>query len=253
KAKQWKRYRDKNNDDEQSSSCKRCGEKYKPRQCPAYGKMCAKEKVIMQRCASPKEKINGIRCTQLKTQDDSDDLSETLFIKMVSHDENDVSQSPKGTVNAVSDDKWIAPILVNGTIVPFQIDTGAKANLINVNDLKALREKPRSISEKNKPLKAYNGQQLRQKDNADSSKQYSLLFVIVPNGHESLLGDKTSEDLGLVKRIYQINSADILLMSCCRKLCRRQKKTLHYSKWPTILSMVGQKEVVHSSILYGQT
>lgn len=32
------------------------------------------------------------------------------------------------------------------------------------------------------------------------------LFVLVPNGHESL-GDKASEDLGLVKRIYQINSA----------------------------------------------
>ena len=40
-------------------------------------------------------------------------------------------------------------------------------------------------------------------------KQHNLLFIIVPNGHESLLGDKASEDLGQVKRIYQINTVNI--------------------------------------------
>lgn len=40
-------------------------------------------------------------------------------------------------------------------------------------------------------------------------KQHNLVFVIVPEGHESLLGDKASEDLGLVRRIYQINSESV--------------------------------------------
>lgn len=41
-----------------------------------------------------------------------------------------------------------APLLVNGTIVTFRIDTGAKANLINESDFKALTEKPRRFIEK---------------------------------------------------------------------------------------------------------
>lgn len=31
------------------------------------------------------------------------------------------------------------------------------------------------------------------------------MFVVVPEGHESLLGDKACERLGLVKRMYHIN------------------------------------------------
>jgi len=47
------------------------------------------------------------------------------------------------SIRAVKDDKWTAPLLVNGTLVTFKIDTGAKFNLINENDLKALAEKPK--------------------------------------------------------------------------------------------------------------
>ena len=90
--------------------------------------------------------------------DDSDDLSETFFIKMVSHDEDVNTLSSRAddtgqTVNSVTDDKWTAPLLVNGTIVTFKIDTGAKANLISEKDFKALTEKPRKFTEKITPLK----------------------------------------------------------------------------------------------------
>ena len=46
-------------------------------------------------------------------------------------------------VNAVQTDKWVAPLLVNGTVVLFRLDTGAKANLISLKDIKALKEKPK--------------------------------------------------------------------------------------------------------------
>ena len=65
------------------------------------------------------------------------------------------------TVNTITDDKWTAPLLVNGTIVTFKIDTGAKANLINEYDFKALTEKPRKFTEKVTSLKAYDNQPIK--------------------------------------------------------------------------------------------
>lgn len=67
---------------------------------------------------------------------------------------NDTDQ----TINAETDDKWTAPLSVNGTIVTFKIDTGAKTNLINESDFKALTEKPRRLTGKVTPLKAYNNE-----------------------------------------------------------------------------------------------
>ncbi|KAG1938993.1 retrotransposable element [Pimephales promelas] len=118
------------------------------------------------------------------------------------------------SIPAVKDDKWTAPLLVNGTLVTFKIDTGAKANLINENDLKALAEKPKRVTDKEMSLKAYNNQPIRTMGGCRlkvtaKGRQHNLMFTIVPTGHESILGDKASEDLGLVKRIYQINSDKI--------------------------------------------
>ena len=37
-------------------------------------------------------------------------------------------------------------------------------------------------------------------------KTQNLMFVVVPDDHESLLWDRACEDLELVKRVYQLNS-----------------------------------------------
>ncbi len=34
------------------------------------------------------------------------------------------------------------------------------------------------------------------------------MFVVVPVGHDSVLGDKACEDLDLVKRVYIINNGE---------------------------------------------
>lgn len=69
----------------------------------------------------------------------------------------------------------------------------------NENDLRALSEKPRKFTEKVTKLKAYNGQAIITKGGCRlkvtaKGKQHNLLFTIVPNGHDSLLGGKASED-----------------------------------------------------------
>lgn len=86
-------------------NCKRCGEKHGPRQCPAYGKMCAKckGKYHYARMCLSKKKGQGVHTVQEDT-DDSDDLSETFFIKMVTHDEdvNTLSSRADDTVQTVN-------------------------------------------------------------------------------------------------------------------------------------------------------
>lgn len=168
--------------------------------------------------------------------DDSDDLSETFFIKMASCEKSYVqpqnASDTEHAVRAVKDDKWTAPLLVNGTLVTFKIDTGAKANLINENDLKALEEKPKRVADKAMSLKAYNNQPI--KTMGSCCRQHHLMFTIVPSGHESILGDKASEDLGLVKRIYQINSDNIKIDNQIKRLSQSEGSTSIVNKYATV-------------------
>lgn len=208
------RQKDRKRENEQTQfSCKKCGETHKPRQCPAFGKTCAKckKKNHYAKMCRTEKKIYSV-------QDDSgdSDLSDTFFIKMVSCENKVQLQNTSGTnqaVSAIIADKWNVPLLANGTIITFKIDTGAKANLINENDLKALAEKPKRVMNKAMSLMAYNNEPIETRGGCRlkvtaKGKQHNLMFTIVPSGHESILGDKASEDLGLVKRIYQINSDD---------------------------------------------
>ena len=66
------------------------------------------------------------------------------------------------------------------------------------------------IMQKAVVLKAYNGQAIETKGLCrltvkGKTRRHTLMFVIVPEVHDSLLGDTACESLGLVKRVYTIN------------------------------------------------
>ncbi|XP_042078199.1 uncharacterized protein LOC121814780 [Haplochromis burtoni] len=87
-----------------------------------------------------------------------------------------------------------------------------QANLVNELDVKAMKTKPH-IFQNNSLLQAYNGEPIKTKGKCRlrvqvKGKYHSLMFIIVPEGHESLLGDKACERLGLVRRVYSINSSE---------------------------------------------
>lgn len=234
--------KDKKRDDDQTQfDCKKCGETHRPRQCPAFGKTCAKCKKQNHyaKMCHTRKKIHIVQ----DDPDDSDDLSETFFIKMVSCEKSYIqpqnASDTEHAVRAVKDDKWTAPLLVNGTLVTFKIDTGAKANLINENDLKALEEKPKRVADKTMSLKAYNNQPIKTMGSCRlkltaKGRQHHLMFTIVPSGHESILGDKASEDLGLVKRIYQINSDNIKIDNQIKMLSQSEGSTSIVNKYATV-------------------
>lgn len=207
-------------------TCTRCGGQHKPRQCPAFGKTCSKCHGLNHyaRMCMSKEKGRNVHVVN-----EDSEPSDEEFVYMV-RDGAKETQSGSGeqkglAVNAVQPDKWVAPLLVNGAVVVFRLDTGAKANLISVKDLKALTEKPK-IQTRTVPLKTYNGQPIETKGVCrltiqGKGKAQHLMFVVVPEDHESLLGDRACEDLGLVKRVFQLNSEIEPNMNTAKDIARQ--------------------------------
>lgn len=198
-----------------SFCCKRCGSRHLPKQCPAYGKQCAKCKGMNHFAKQCFSKNKTKQSTFVHVVDDTE-LSDTFFVGMINGDTESVQDKHKenekndSDVNCVSEDKWIVSLQVNGTIVPLKLDTGAKANLISISDIKEMKIKPQ-IKRNAVSLKTYNGQDIKTQGVCRlrvsvKNKTHHLLFVVVPDNLQSLLGDKACEELGLVKRVYCINS-----------------------------------------------
>ncbi len=193
-------------------SCKRCGGRHEPRQCPAYGKKCSKcngKNHFAKQCLS-KSKPKSVRLVE------ETDLSETFFVGMVSCDNSQTEQEDTEENVGCSEngDTWLVSLQINGAIVALRIDTGAQANLISMTDINAMKEKPKIIK-KRVPLKDYNGKDIESKGQCRlkvtvKNKTYNVLFSVVPEGRESLLGGFALNTLNLVRRVYHINCSEAI-------------------------------------------
>ncbi len=192
-------------------NCKRCGRRHPPKQCPAYGKVCAKckgQNHFAKQCFSKSRQSQNDRVHAVEETN----LSDTFFVGMVEQADSSQERTEQTDVNSVAQDKWMTALEINGVIVSLKLDTGAKVNLISEHDVRTMKIKPR-ISQKTVQLKAYNGQNIPTKGTCKlkvkmRNKVHHLMFVVVPSGHDSVLGDKACEDLDLVKRVYIINNGE---------------------------------------------
>lgn len=149
-------------------SCRRCGTDHQPKQCPAFGKQCAKrngKNHFAKQCFTKgkiKQKGRSVKMIE------ETDLSDTFFVGMVTcknlqESQNigcrQISVNAQYQEDAVTNDSWVAPIQINGAWVTLKLDTGAKANLISMSDIKNMTEKPKI---KKKPIlfKDYNGKRI---------------------------------------------------------------------------------------------
>ena len=188
-------------------NCKRCGSQHKPRQCPAFGKQCSTcqgKNHFAKQCFSKRKEWKKEKTVNLI---DEPDLSDTFFVGMVNCESEQINK-PDNVNDVPTEDKWIAPLMINGTVVTMRLDTGAKANLISMCDVKAMKNKPQ-IKRKESGLKDYNGRPIECLGTCRLSvtvkgKVHHLSFFVVNEGRESLLGDRACEELGLVKRVYRI-------------------------------------------------
>lgn len=215
-----------------ATGCTRCGGKHEPRQCPAYGKRCAKcngKNHFAKQCLT-KEKARPVRVVE------ETDLSETFFVGMVSCENAKEGHATQAHERHIEDDNWIVSLPINGALVALRIDTGAQANLISMTEIKAMKEKPKLIKQ-SVQLKDYNGKEIESKGQCIlrvtvKNKAYNVLFSVVPEGRESLIGGDTSKKLNLVRRVYQIN---------CSEAVRAQKGTVDsiVQRFPDIFKGLG--------------
>lgn len=134
--------------------CKRCGSRHAPKKCPTYGKVCSKckgQNHFAKQCFSKGKKGQDGQMVEETA------LSDTFFVGMVTQEDSMSTGLKKTSANNVEQDPWIEVLHVNGADITLKLDTGAKVNLLNELDIKAMKVKP-LIHPNSKPLKAYNGQ-----------------------------------------------------------------------------------------------
>lgn len=113
-------------------------------------------------------------------------------------------------VNSLTMDEWKETILVNNVPVKFQLDTGAKCNVMSLATLKATCSEPK-IRRKDVPLKSYSGHLIKPMGITSLTcrhrdQDFQVDFYIVREDVQAILGAKTCQEMMMVQRIYRRHS-----------------------------------------------
>lgn len=210
RTQKYKTLKNKQQNNTEKYMCKRCGSQHAPKKCPAYGNVCNQWKGknhYAKQCFSKGKQSGGEHVHTIEEA-----LADSFFVGMVKQEDfrHKETEQQMPSMNSVEQDKWIVPLEINGAVIPLKLDTGAKANLMSERDIRVMKVKPH-VHPNSVKLNAYNGQQIKTKGMCKpkvkiKEKEHQLMFVVVPDGHDSLLGDKACENLGLVRRVYCINN-----------------------------------------------
>lgn len=194
-------YKDRNQ--KGKSACFRCGYTHKIDQCPAKGKTCLKcnkYNHFASQCNSHK----FVASLESGTSP-SDEMKETdtLFLGCVQQ-------------SSVSCEDWTVKVLVNDYLtVTFKIDSGAQANVINVDTLGLLDIDRRNLLTTATKLISYSGLPLDVLGKCPlkvSHKENSLEldFFVVNTKSPCILGLSSSVLLNLIKKVDETRCVDIL-------------------------------------------
>ena len=132
---------------------------------------------------------------------------------------NDNTDSIVFSVNEQSTSKeWHAVLDIGGRGLRAKIDTGASCNVISINDYKILsKAQPAQCMNKcHTKCMSYGGHNLSVKGKVTYTaeyrrKYYPIEFVIVNERAPALLGLEPSIELGLVKRVNQVEKEESVL------------------------------------------
>ena len=181
--------------------CKYCATTHEPRKCPAWNRDC-------NRC--------GLKNHYAKCCDNfrkKDKAPVYTVENNVSTDSIVFSVKEKSTGKG-----WHAVLDIGGRGLRAKIDTGASCNVISINDYNVLsKAQPTQCMNKcNTKLMSYGGHNLSVKGKVTYTaeykrKYYPIEFVIVNERAPALLGLETSIELGLVKRVNQVDKEESVL------------------------------------------
>ena len=169
------------------ASCKFCGHTHilKKEECPAWGKTCKNCK---------KKNHFAVKCQQKKK------------LHAVQESESESDDEQLLSVGQKRKDKIIkAEMITEGKKVTCQVDSGASVNVISSRHIKRSK-----LQECRTKLHVYNGSTIKAQGktqlhltNPKTGHHFKADFVVVRGDFTTLLGKKTSEDMGLITVHYQ--------------------------------------------------
>lgn len=101
-------------------------------------KSAASVKVIIifeKQCFTKGKKSQGERIQLVEKKKKETALSDTFSVGMVMQEDAAAARMDESSVNTVEQDTRIEALHVNGAVIKFKLDTGAKANLVNEHDI----------------------------------------------------------------------------------------------------------------------
>ena len=185
------------------AACQNCGRNHPPRRCPAYGKTCkacSKLNHFAKFCRSkptPK-KVNLMDEAETANQHDSDSSSDDFFIGSVE------TKAPPN--------EWLEAVEINTHKTKCKIDTGAQCNVLPLSTYHTLIGMTGKLSKSKVKLISFSGHRTTPEGKITTliqhkNKYYPVEFLVVDIKHTTpILGVLTSQEMGLVQRMYTVNT-----------------------------------------------
>ena len=179
--------------------CTRCGRVH-GKLCPAKGKKCnkcGKMDHFAVACKTRQQKRYQVH--EVETEEEYD--FDALFVGSLFT--NKKSKQRKS-------DLFEETLKVSDIEMQFQLDTGAKRNVLAIKDYRKLKRQG-PMKKANIALRSYSGHKIVPEgvvtlDLQCRNKLYSVEFYVVETQSISIISGQTAEEIGLIKRLFQIEA-----------------------------------------------
>ena len=175
----------------------RCGRQHGDAPCPAMGKVCRKcnaKNHFEKMCRTKKKVTNRSHKQRVNTVDDSDSSDTEYFV---------------GTINqkiSAVNTGWYKTIEAEGVKVNFQLDTGAKCNIISHRVFKTLsRVSDKKMTKSRARLTSYSGHHIKTLGTTNltcvcKNVEHNVHFFVTEMDSTTILGVEACQRLGLIER-----------------------------------------------------
>lgn len=183
--------------------CRNCGGIHDPKKCPAYGKTCNNCK---------KRNHFASVCMSVKPQMTKPRKLNTVDVETDADDDHKLYVATLETVNTLQFDEWSETIYINNVPVEFQLDTGAKCNVISLSTLKVVCPAEVKIQKQEVSLRSYSGHLIKPMGVASLTCRYRdqdfhVNFYIVKGDVQAVLGAKAFQEMQMLKRIFNLTTS----------------------------------------------
>ena len=197
KKKNWRHKDSKSN--AATHTCGRCGRQHGDAHCPAMGKVCRKcnaKNHFEKMCRTKKKVTNRSHKQRVNTVDDSDSSDTECFVGTIN--QKDISSVNTG---------WYKTKDVEGAKVNFQLDTGAKCNIISHRIFKTLsRVSDKKMTKSRARLTSYSGHHIKTLGTTNltcvcKNVDHNVQFFVTEMDSTAILGVEACQRLGLIERL----------------------------------------------------